>query len=214
MLIASHVSADFSGGFQAVGKSFYCTKIISFSLLRLDMFLPCVKHLRKYVTSGCKFCCREWQKGQILKFLTAMPLLHQILASCFHPLKWHQVCRLPSVWFHVNTACLKHELDIFNRLWMMNSAVGCNSVKVRKVTFREEQQNPFWHETPSVMKCVQSKTGRLCSYTSCISWSNQQRWHVWGEEPVQRTKKIKQMWRTCRMCVPSVKVTTKYGQNS
>ncbi len=34
---------------------------------------------------------------------------HQILPSCSHPFKWHDVCHLPSPWFHVNAALACHQ---------------------------------------------------------------------------------------------------------
>ncbi len=45
----------------------YCTKSITFSLSRSDMFSPCMRHLRSYVTSGCKFPRGEQQEVKIFE---------------------------------------------------------------------------------------------------------------------------------------------------
>ncbi len=56
---------DISVGLQADNSRYHCTKIITFSLSRLGVFSPRVRHLRINVTSGCKFHCGEQQKVKI-----------------------------------------------------------------------------------------------------------------------------------------------------
>ncbi len=98
-------------GCDKYNSGYYCTKIISFSLSRSDMFSPCMRHLRINIKSCPKSRCGGQQKLKYFNFeqQCCLPLLLTTfsvgLIKFYHPVLIHlndirfAVYRLPDcIW--------------------------------------------------------------------------------------------------------------------